>query len=494
MVRTMAARPILFALANPDPEISYPDAVAARDDALVATGRSDYPNQVNNVLGFPYIFRGALDVRATSVTEAMKVAAARALAELAHEPVPDAVVVAYGGRPFRFGPDYFIPKPFDPRVLWWVAPAVAQAAMDSGVARRHIDVAEYRDGLLRKSSNAAFSIMRGISKAARRDPKRIVFPDAANTTLLRALQTIVDEGIARPILLGRREQIDQMCRDAELTLLDKASVEVVDPRSDPRQERYAERLYALRQRKGVTRGMAQSLVSKSNYFGTLMVETGDADGLVSGLKLTYPETVRPALQILGLRPGVKVATGMYMMVFQNSVKFFGDASINIDPDAETLADIAVQMADAVTAFGVRPRVAMVSYSNFGSVKHPEVEKVQRALALVRTRRPELEIDGEMQPELALDQARREERFPFSRLVSPANVLVFPSLAAGNAAYQVLKVLGNADAVGPILLGVAKPVALLQPQATADDIVNMTAHTVVSAQAAQLGTPVVPPIT
>jgi malate dehydrogenase (oxaloacetate-decarboxylating)(NADP+) len=501
MVRTMAPRPILFALANPDPEISYPDAIGAREDALVATGRSDYPNQVNNVLGFPYIFRGALDVRATSVTEAMKVAAARALAELAHEPVPDAVVVAYGGKPFRFGPDYFIPKPFDPRVLWWVAPAVAQAAMDSGVARRQLDIAEYRDGLLRKSSNAAFSIMRGIGKAARREPKRIVFPDAANPTLLRAIQTIVDEGIARPILLGRRDQIEQLCREGDLSFLDRTSgksdkdpaaqVQIVDPRNDPRQERYADRLYALRQRKGVTRGMAHSLVTKSNYFGTLMLETGDADGLVSGLKLTYPETVRPALQILGLKPGVKVATGMYMMVFQNSVKFFGDASINIDPDAETLADIAIQMADAVSEFGVRPRVAMISFSNFGSVKHPEVQKVQRALAIVQQRRPELEIDGEMQPDIALDQARREERYPFSKLVSPANVLVFPSLAAGNAAYQVLKTLGNADAVGPILLGVAKPVALLQPHANADDIVNMTAHTVVSAQAAQPTKPAAP---
>ncbi len=479
MLMTMADRPIIFALANPDPEISYPEAVAARPDALVATGRSDYANQVNNVLGFPFVFRGALDVRATSINEAMKVAAARALAELAHEPVPEGVISTYGGKPIVFGPGYFIPKPFDPRVLWWVAPAVAEAAMNSGVARIPIDIAEYRERLISRSSNAAFSIMRSMAKAARRDPRRIVYPEAANPTVLRAVQQVVDEELARPVLLGRRADIEQICDELQLNFLD--DVEIIDPRSDERGARYAERLWELRQRKGVTRGLAQSLITKSNYFGTVMLELGEVDGLVSGLKLTFPETLKPALEILGLAPGVKVATGMYMMVLQNSVKFFGDATINIDPDAETLADIAVQMSDAVAALGVTPRVAMISFSNFGSVKHPDVAKVQTALELIRERRPDLEIDGEMQPDLALDEGKRRSRYPFSRLTRSANVLVFPSLAAGNATYQTLKVLGGASAVGPLLLGIGKPVALLQNDGTVEDIVNMTAYTVMRAQ-------------
>ena len=482
MLQTMAERPIIFALANPDPEIAYPDAVLARPDALVATGRSDYPNQVNNVLGFPYIFRGALDVRARSVTEEMKVAAATALARLTKEPVPESVIAAYGGRTLRFGPDYFIPKPFDPRVLWWVAPAVAEAAMASGAARKPVDIAEYRDRLMRKSSNAAFSIMRSMSKTARRDPRRIVFPESANLRVLRAVQQIVAEQIARPVLLGRRPELEALCKEASLSVLDH--VEVIDPAEAPAAEGYAARLFELRARKGMTLGMARSLLRQSNYFGMMMVERGDADGLVGGFKRTYPESVRPALQILGLAPGVKVAVGMYMMVLQNSVKFFGDTVFNIAPDAEQLADIAVQMADSVLALGVTPRVAMISYSNFGSVRHPEVDKVQAALALARQRRPDLEIDGDMQPEVALDEARRTQLYPFSTLTNNANVLVFSSLAAGNAAYQTLECLGGAAAVGPILLGVSRPVALLQNESSVDDIVNMTAYTVMKAQGSE----------
>jgi malate dehydrogenase (oxaloacetate-decarboxylating)(NADP+) len=478
MVKTMGPRPIIFALANPDPEIGYHEAIAARPDAIVATGRSDYPNQVNNVLGFPYIFRGCLDVRATTVNEEMKIAAARALAELAHEPVPDSVIAAYGGKPIRFGTDYFIPKPFDPRALWWVAPAVAEAAMTSGVARIQFDIAEYRERLTSRSSNAAYSIMRAMSRNAKRDPKRIAFPGAANPKVLRAVQQIVEEGIARPVLLGRRSEIEEACRDQDITL--GSSVEIIDPRETPN-ARYAERLFELRQRKGVTLTMAQALVTKSTYYGVMMVKEGDADGMVGGFRTTYPETARPTLQILGLQPGVKAAVGMTMMVLQNAVKFFGDTVFNIDPDAETLADIAVQMADAVNSLGVKPRVAMISYSNFGSVKHPEVQKVQEALERVRHRRPDLEIDGEMQPELALDAERRKERYPFSRLERNANVLVFPSLSAGNAAYQTLKVLGGASVVGPILLGVARPVAILAPEVSVEDIVNMTAYTVMKAQ-------------
>jgi malate dehydrogenase (oxaloacetate-decarboxylating)(NADP+) len=309
-------------------------------------------------------------------------------------------------------------------------------------------------------------------KAAGRDPRRVVFPEAANPMLLRAVQQILDEQLARPVLLGRRADIEQLAQEHSLHIMD--GVEIIDPRSDERAARYAERLWELRQRKGVTRNLAQSLITKSNYFGSVMLELGEVDGMVSGLKLTYPETVRPALEILGLAPGAKVAAGMYMMVLQNSVKFFGDTVFNIDPDAEQLADIAVQMADAAAGLGVTPRVAMISYSNFGSVRHPEVVKVQAALALVRKRRPDLEVDGEMQPEVALDEGRRRELYPFSTLTNNANVLVFSSLAAGNAAYQTLETLGGASAVGPILLGVSRPVAMMQNEASVDDIVNMTA--------------------
>jgi malate dehydrogenase (oxaloacetate-decarboxylating)(NADP+) len=477
-LKTMADRPIIFALANPDPEISYPDAITARPDAIVATGRSDFPNQVNNVLGFPYIFRGALDCRATSVSEEMKLAAARALAELTREPVPDSVIMAYGGKALKMGPDYFIPKPFDPRVLWWVAPAVAKAAMESGVARIKFDIDEYRDRLMAKGSNAAYSIMRTITKEAQRDPRRIVFPHAANPRLLRAVQQIVDEEIAKPVLLGRPKEIEQMCNDMSLDLLDR--VEIIDPRTEP-SHAYAERLYELRQRKGMTSYAAQALITKSDYYGSIMVDRGDADGMVTGLRLNYPETVRPVLEIFGTQPGVRAAVGMYMMVLQNSVKFFGDTVFNIFPDAETLADTTIQMADAVQGFGVTPRVAIISYSNFGSVRHPDVVRLQKVIEMVRERRPDLEIDGEMQPELALDAQRRQAAYGFSKLTKAANTLVFPSLASGNAAYQIAKTLGGASAVGPILLGINKPVAAMQNEATVEEIVNMTSYVVLKAQ-------------
>ncbi|MBT8494044.1 MAG: NADP-dependent malic enzyme, partial [Deltaproteobacteria bacterium] len=480
MIAPMADKPIIFALANPDPEIAYPDALEARPDAIMATGRSDYPNQVNNVLGFPYIFRGALDVGATTVNEEMKVAAARALADLAHEPVTGSVVSAYGGVPLIFGNDYFIPKPFDLRVLWWVAPAVAKAAMDSGVARREIDLDDYRERLRRKSGDASYSIMRNISRSAKRDPKRIVFPQANNAKLLRAIQILVDEGLAKPVLLGRKGKIAKTCEANELgALLDK--VEIIDPRRSKSCGDYARTLYKIRQRKGVSLAAAESMVTKSNYFGVMMVHAGDADGLVSGLRTSYPETLRPALQVLGLRPNVKVATSMYMMVLKDSVKFFADATINIKPSAEVLADIAVQVTDAVQALGVRPRAALISFSNFGSASHFDVTKVQDALALVRKLRPDLEVDGEMQADLALDKRKLLEQYPFTTLTDEANVLIFPTLSAGNASYKVLKSLAGASAIGPLLLGIDKPVAVLQPQAEVEDIVNVTAYTVMVAQ-------------
>jgi malate dehydrogenase (oxaloacetate-decarboxylating)(NADP+) len=364
-----------------------------------------------------------------------------------------------------------------------VAPAVAKAAMESGVARIKFDIAEYRERLMSKSSNAAYSIMRTIGREARRDPKRIVFPHASNPKLLRAVQQIVDEGIAKPVLVGRRTEIERLCSEMSLDMLQGgpgAAVEVIDPRdADP--AKYADKLYAMRQRKGLTAFAAQSLVRKSDYHAAMMVATGDADGMVTGLRLNYPETVRPPLQIFGLSPGAKVAVGMYMMVLQNSVKFFGDTVFNIDPDADTLANITLQMADTVQGFGVVPRIAMISYSNFGTVAHPEVTKIRQALAIVQRARPDLEIDGEMQPEMALDAERRAQYFPFSKLTRNANTLVFSSLAAGNAAYQTLKVLGGASAMGPILLGVARPVAALQNNVTVEEIVNMTAYVVLKAQ-------------
>ena len=484
MVRSMADRPIIFAMANPDPEISYPDALEARPDALVATGRSDYPNQVNNVLGFPFIFRGALDVRATAISEQMKVAAARALAALAHEPVSERVLQAYGGRPIRFGADYLIPKPFDERVLWWVAPAVAEAAMHSGVARTQIDIDQYRERLRRKTGDAAYTITRGMIVSAKRDPKRIVFPEASNPKLLRALQIIMDEGIAQPILLGRADEIAEECERNDLDLIQRG-VEIISPRESSLFSGYVKQFHALRQRKGVTTHAARTLMRKTNYFGMMMVRNGHADGLVSGLKLAYPDTIRPALQVLGLRPGVRVATGMYMMVLKDKVVFFADASINIEPDAATLADITVQVSDAVRNMGVEPRVAMVSFSNFGSVNHPQARLVSDALGVVRDRRPDLEVDGEMQADVALSKPLLDSMFPFCRLSDAANVLVFPQLIAGNAAYKVLQSLGGATAVGPILLGVGRPVSVLQPQARVSDIVNMTAFTVLTAQQQEL---------
>jgi malate dehydrogenase (oxaloacetate-decarboxylating)(NADP+) len=394
------------------------------------------------------------------------------------------VIMAYGGKALKMSPEYFIPKPFDPRVLWWVAPAVAKAAMDSGVARIRFDIAEYRERLTSKGSNAAYSLMRTIAKEAQRDPKRIVFPHAANPRLLRALQQIVDEGTARPILLGRPREIEKLCSEMSLDLLSK--VQIVDPRDDDdeQQRRYAERLYELRQRKGLTPNAALALIQKSDYFAAIMVDRGDADGMVTGFRLNYPETVRPPLEIFGLLPGAKVAVGMYMMVLQNSIKFFGDTVFNIDPDADTLADITVQMADAVQGFGITPRVAMISYSNFGSVRHPDVTRIQKTMEIVRARRPQLEIDGEMQPDMALEPQRRQQAYGFSRLTRTANTLVFSSLAAGNAAYQIAKTLGSASAVGPILLGMGKPVVALQNEASVEDIVNMTAHVVLQAQQAQ----------
>jgi len=479
MLKAMADKPIIFALANPDPEISYAEATAARPDAIVATGRSDFPNQVNNVLGFPFIFRGALDVRARDINESMKVAAATALAKLAHEPVPESVAAAYGAESFRFGPEYIIPKPFDARVLWWVAPAVAEAAMKSGVSRVNIDLDEYRERLQRRMGGAHQTIMRRIVQRAKTAPRRIVFPEGDSIKVLRACDIILDEGIAKPILLGDPKLLRTRSEELDLSLESRGAT-FLDPATAPQLAHYIKDFYDARCRHGVNSAVAQRLMTRRNYFGMAMVKHGDAEGFVGGLTMPYPETIRPALQILGIRPGVKRATGMYMMILKDDVKFFADATVNIDPDAETLADTAIQVADAVTAFEVRPRIAMVSFSNFGSAPHPESEKSARAVDIIRKRRPDLEVDGEVQADIALDADKLKELFPFTRLTDAANVLIFPSLAAGNAAYKVLAALGGAVAVGPILLGVSKPVTVLPRDVSVEMIVNMTAYTVTKA--------------
>jgi len=477
MVKTMASKPLIFALANPDPEISYPDAKQARPDAIIATGRSDFPNQVNNVLGFPFVFRGALDVRAKVINEEMKIAAARGLAALAHEPVPDSVADAYGVKSFRFGPEYIIPKPFDTRVLWWCAPAVAKAAMDSGAARLKLDLDEYKERLRRRIGGAEASLMSKIVHRAKSAPKRIVFPEGDNIKVLRACQIVLDEGIAKPILLGTEHRIRQRAADLDLDL---DGAEILHPHEAPQLSSYTQEYLDLRCRKGITPLTAPRAIGQRINFGMMMVRRGDAAGLVAGLTTTYPDTIRPALEILGIRPDVRRATGMYMMLLKNDVKFFADATMNIDPDAETLADIAIQVADAVRGFEITPHIAMISFSNFGSAPHPESQRVARAVEIVRKLRPDLEIDGEVQADIAVDTETLREEFPFTRLTEAANVLVFPSLAAGNAAYKVLAALGGATAIGPILLGVKKPVAVLPRDANVDTIVNMTAYTVARA--------------
>ena len=480
MIDVMAEKPIIFALANPTPEIDYEETYKRFPDAVIATGRSDYPNQVNNVLGFPYIFRGALDVRASHINIEMKIAAAKALAELTHETVPDSVTDAYGDVAIRFGHDYIIPKPFDQRVLWWVAPAVAQAAMETGVARCEIDIEEYTEQLHRIFGDVLYPVMRSLVRRAKKNPKRIVFPDGVNLKVLRACEIASTEGIAVPVLLGRKHEIKTAAEQVGLSSWIE-TVETIDPYDSSLRDVYAQTLYELRQRKGVSLTQARGMMNHANTFGMTMVLEKHVDGLVSGLKAGYRETMLPALQIIGIKPDVKRATGMYMMVLKDRLLFFADATVNIDPDAEILADIAIQVADSVVSLGVHPRVAMISFSNFGEQRYDETKKVKRAMNIVRDLRPDIEIDGEMQADFALNKHQMDEMYPFCRLTDAANVLVFPTLTSGNAAYKLLSSIGGARAIGPILLGIAKPVSVLPPDISVDGIVDMIAYTVRMAQ-------------
>ncbi|MFL5394494.1 MAG: phosphate acyltransferase, partial [Myxococcales bacterium] len=477
MLKTFASKPILFALANPVPEILPELAIDVRQDMIMATGRSDYPNQVNNVLGFPGIFRGALDVRARGINEPMKLAASHALAQLARQDVPEAVSAAYGGQNFRFGREYIIPKPFDPRVLTAVAPAVAQAAMDTGMARKMLDAGEYVEQL-RKRQGRTYEVMSVVKGKARRRNTRIAFPEGNHPRILRAAQVLVEERICTPVLLGNRDQILDAARDAGLAAI--PDLQIVDPQRTERLAEYTQQLYALRQRAGMSYAEAAYRIRQRNVLAAMLLHSGQVDGIVTGLTRSYPEAIRPALQIIRTPEG-RLAAGTYILAFKKDLKLFSDCTVNADPTAEQLADIAISTAELAREFELVPRVAMLSYSNFGTDPGGSPAKVRRALQLVRARKPQLEIEGEMQVDPAVVQSVREQEFPFARLTGDANVLIFPDLNAGNIGYKLLWRLGGAEVIGPVLMGMAKPVNVLQQGAGLQDVVNLAAMTAVRAQ-------------
>jgi len=476
MLQGMAKKPVIFALANPTPEIMPDEAKKSRPDAIVATGRSDFPNQVNNVLGFPFIFRGALDVRAKQINEEMEMAATRALAALAKADVPESVTRAYGIEKLKFGPDYLIPKPFDPRVLLWVTPAVAWAAVASGIAGRIIDVEEYRAELEARLGPER-QVMRGLISRVQQDPPSIVFPEGDDPRILRAARILADEGIARPILLGDLDAIRRQADDASLTLED---IELMNPRSAPDRDKLAEELWQLRRRRGITVREAKERVLDPIYYGLMLLRAGRTDALVAGEEIDYPDSIRPALEVIGVEPGRKHVSGIYMMIFRQQTFFFADTTVNIEPDAATLAEIATATAKFVTRLGIEPRIAMLSFSNFGSVKHPAATKVQQAVAMLHEREPELQVDGEMQADTAVVERILTRVYPFAKLRGPANVLIFPDLNAANIAYKLLARLGDAQAIGPILVGMDRPVHVLQRLSEVPDIVNMAVIAAVDA--------------
>ena len=482
MVKSMAKNPIVFAMANPDPEITYEDATEARKDVIMGTGRSDYPNQINNVLGFPYIFRGALDVRATTINEEMKLAAVKALAELAKTPVPDIVNMAYNETNISFGPNYIIPKPLDPRLLSYVAPAVARAAMESGVAQHPVTNWEEYENILNHRLGIDNQLMRAIGSKARKDPKRVVFADAENVKVLKAAQLAYEEGVAYPILLGDVKNINDI---AEVNGIELEGIPVLDPKSKEMEEfrsKFGDQFFQKRQRKGLNRYEAAKSMKERTHFGCMMVETGEADAMISGLSRKYSDTIRPALQIIGKDENVRKIAGMYIMLTKRGPLFLADATVNFNPRADELADITQLVAKEVRSFGITPRVAMLSYSNFGSSEGSESKIVARAREIVKEREPNLVCDGEVQPLVAFNKEILKENYPFSELVNgEPNVLIFPNLASGNIAYNLLQEVGEADAIGPILLGLKKPVHILQLGSSVRSIFNMVLISVVDAQ-------------
>ena len=478
MIRSMAADPIVFAMANPDPEISYEEAKASRPDVIVATGRSDYPNQVNNVLGFPFIFRGALDVRATAINEEMKLAATKALANLAKEDVPDSVCRAYGVARLQFGREYLIPKPFDPRVLMWEASAVAEAAMRSGVAREPLDLQTYR-AQLECRLGKAYEVSRTMIHKAQANPKPVVFPEGENEKILRACHTLVEEAIGHPILLGDAAKIQTRARDLGVDL---AGMQIVDPATWTHRQQYVLELFRLRQRKGVTLQEAETLINNRNVFGSMMVHMGDADALVSGVTQHYPDTIRPALQIVRMREGLHRVSGCYAVITRKGEVFFmADTSVNIEPTAEDLVEIALCTAHMARRFDLTPRVAMLSFSSFGGVDHPICAKVRNAVELIKYADPTLIVDGEIMADEALNPELIEGLYPFSSLKGGANVLIFPDLASANMACKLAAKVGGGELIGPILMGMSRPVHVLQRTATVEEVVNVAAIAVVDAQ-------------
>ena len=486
MVKTMAPDCIVFAMANPTPEISYDEATAARTDIIMATGRSDYPNQVNHVLGFPYIFRGALDVRARAINEEMKLAAVRALAELAKKPVPDIVNLAYNKTNLVYGRDYIIPKPVDPRLLITVAPAVARAAMDSGVAQKPIaDWAEY-EIQLSKRLGIDNNLTRVIQTKAKQQPKRVVFADAENVSVLKAVQVILDEGIAFPILLGNVEKIRSLADEHSITLNGTPVIDPKNPVSEEetaRIEHYARILYEKRQRKGLIYPEARQVIKHRNYFGVMMVETGEADAMIGGLSRNYPDTIRPALRVIGPEPGIKKVSGMYILMSRIGPLFLADTTVNLDPSAEDVVEIAELAARQVEKFNIKPRIAMLTYSNFGSVADgPAAVKMRTATAILKQKHPEMLVDGEMQAHLAFNTELMKQNYPFSDLASgPANTLIFPNLSSSNIAYNLVRSVAGIEIIGPIIMGLKKPVHVLQLGASVREIVDMVAIAVVDAQ-------------
>jgi malate dehydrogenase (oxaloacetate-decarboxylating)(NADP+) len=482
MVKTMAKNPIVFALANPDPEIPYEDAVASREDIIIATGRSDYPNQVNNVLGFPFIFRGALDVRSTSINEEMKLAAVKAIAELAKEHVPESVNVAYHEKNLIFGRDFIIPKPFDPRLITIVAPAVAKAAMDSGVAQKNIEDWDAYKEKLSKRLGLENELLKNITLKAKQKPKRVVFAEADNYKTLKAAIIVQEEGIAEPILLGKIKKVQAVVDEYNLDLGD---IKIIDPRSstqDKRKKKYAEFLFEKRKRRGITLVDARNMMRSRNYFGSAMVEFGEADALISGLTRNYRDTIRPALQVIGIDDDVRKIAGMYILFTKQGPYFFADTTINENPTAKDIVDITALVAKIVKRFKIEPRVALLTYSNFGSAEGEDPIKMREATRMLHEQHPEIVVDGEIQANFAFNTELRTEIFPFSELARKnTNTLIFPNLSSGNIAYKLMQEMGGSEAIGPILLGVKKPVHILQLGSSVREIVNMVTIAVADAQ-------------